>query len=63
MKVEEFRKKSEKELTKLLNKKRRELTNLNLKDSAGQLRDNSQIEKNKRDIARILTIINEKNHE
>ncbi len=59
MKPEELRKKDEKELKTLLKKRQRKLAELQLKESAGQLTDHSQIGKTKKQIARILTVINQ----
>ncbi len=59
MKIEAMRKKDETELQSLLKKRQKELAKLRLKSSAGQLTDLSQIGKTKKEIARILTVINQ----
>lgn len=58
MKAEEIRKKSEKEARDLLKNKRRKLVDLKLKLKTEELQDTSQIKKTKKDIARIMTVLN-----
>lgn len=59
MKIKETTKKSEKELKRMLLEKRERLRNLSFDSAQGKLRNTSQIGKIKKDIARILTILNE----
>lgn len=59
MKTEELRKRGEKQLKTLLRKRQKELADLCLKSSAGQITNHSQIGKTKKEIARILTILNQ----
>jgi len=60
MKVEEIRKLGAEELTKQLEEAHRELFNLRFQLATNQLTDYSQIRKAKRNIARMKTIIREK---
>lgn len=60
MKIEELRKKSEKELKKMLLEKRERLRSLSFDLAQGRLKDTSQIKKTEKDIARILTILCQK---
>lgn len=59
MRPEELRDKTEQELQQLLSEKREALSNLRFKRVTDVIEDPSKFEKTKRDIARILTILNE----
>lgn len=59
MRPEELRDKTEPELQQLLSEKREALSNLRFKRVTDVIEDPSKFEKTKRDIARILTILNE----
>ncbi len=59
MKISEIRKKPEKDLLELLDKKREDLRNLYFRNSAGKIKNVKQISKNKKEIAKILTILKE----
>ncbi|HOA16795.1 MAG TPA: 50S ribosomal protein L29 [Fervidobacterium sp.] len=56
----EIRNMNNDELLKLLEEKKRTLMNLRFQNAIGELRDFSLIEKAKRDIARIKTILRER---
>ncbi|HOM74170.1 MAG TPA: 50S ribosomal protein L29 [Fervidobacterium sp.] len=56
----EIRNMTNDELMKLLEEKKRTLMNLRFQNAIGELRDFSLIEKVKRDIARIKTILRER---
>ena len=58
--LEEARKLSPVELEKLVREKKRELMELPLQASSGQLSQNHKIRDLKRQIARLLTVLNEK---
>lgn len=58
MKAQIFKDKSEAELQKILLEKRERLRQLYFELSQGKLKNNRQIRKVKREIARILTTIN-----
>ncbi len=60
MKTEEIRNLTNEELLKLLEEKKRTLMNLRFQNELGELRDTSLVSKTKRDIARIKTIIRER---
>ena len=60
MKPNEIRSKEPKEIVKTIEEKRKEVFDLRLKKATGQLADVSSIGKNKKDIARMLTILTEK---
>ena len=60
MKARELRKKSETELQKILRQKREKLQKLRFDLTAGKLKNFQEIKQTKRDIARILTVLNEK---
>lgn len=60
MKAEELRKKSKKELEKILKEKRNHLLKLKVDLSLGKLKNVKEISKIKKDIARILTVLKEK---
>ena len=60
MKIKELREKSEKELKKLLASSREKLRDLRFKVSQRQLKNIREVRLVKRNIAKILTIIKEK---
>jgi large subunit ribosomal protein L29 len=60
MKVTEIRNYTDDELKKLLGEKKRQLMELRFQNAMGQLRNTSLIEETKRDIARIKTILRER---
>lgn len=60
MKASELRKKSKEELEKILNEKRNYLLKLKVNLSLGKLKNVKEIAEIKKDIARILTILNQK---
>lgn len=60
MKAKEVREKTEAELTKLEDKLRQELAGLRMQSRGGRLAETSKIDAMKRDVARILTIRNQK---
>jgi large subunit ribosomal protein L29 len=60
MRPEELRDRTEEELQNLLSEKREALSNLRFKRVTDVIEDPSKFEKTKRDIARILTILNER---
>lgn len=60
MKSKELREKTGEDLTALKNKYSRDIMDARFKNSMGQLKDKSIISKLRRDIARINTIIQEK---
>lgn len=60
MKVAEIRKKSDDELKQMLEQERRSVSNLRFRMAASQLDDPSQVEKSRRTIARIQTILKER---
>ena len=59
MKTKELRELSKEELQKKLSECKEELFNLRCQAKLGQIEKRSNIRKNKRDVARILTVINE----
>lgn len=59
MKAHELRQKSTEELNKLLEEYRRELFNLRIQKKTGQIEKIGRIRVVKKEIARLLTIINE----
>ena len=59
MKPEELRKKSTAELQKILRQKREDLRKHRFNLASGKIKNVREIRKTKKDIARILTIINE----
>ena len=63
MKPEEIRKKSEKDLKKLLKKKKEKLKEVKFNLSSGRVKNTKEAKKIKKDIARILTILNESSYE
>ncbi len=60
MKAEEIRKLSTSEIHKKLQGFRQEMFNLRFQHSTGQLENTQRLPQVKKDIARILTILNEK---
>jgi large subunit ribosomal protein L29 len=60
MKAKELVKKKIEELEKILKEKRKKLKSLKLDLSLGKLKNVKEIRETKRDIARILTILNSK---
>ena len=60
MKVEEIRKKTDKELQKLLAEQRDEMREVRFKVASRQFKNYKQINKIKKDISRILTVMKEK---
>ena len=60
MKAQELRDKSITELTQIKEKSARELMDASFADAVGQLKDKSKVSKLRKDIARINTIIREK---
>jgi len=62
MKTEELRKKDEKELQKAVLDLKKKLSDVRFKRSSNQLKDVSEIGNTKKEIARLLTVINEKKH-
>jgi large subunit ribosomal protein L29 len=61
MKAEELRKMSSEELTKQLNELKEELFRLRFQLQINQLDNPNKIPETKRNIARVLTVLNEKN--
>lgn len=59
MKANELREKSVEELNKELENSRQELFNLRFQRVVGQVENKTKIRSTRRDIARILTILNE----
>jgi len=59
MKIKELREKNKEELKKLLNEKREILRKLRFDVASKQIKNNRDLRENKKDIARILTLINE----
>ena len=60
MKADELRDKSEAELAELERELRHELFTLRMKHFTGQLQRVSELKEKRRDIARVLTVIKEK---
>ena len=59
MKIQQFRQKDKSELQKLLQEKRERLLQLRFDLAAGKVKNVREIRKTKKDIARILTLLNE----
>jgi ribosomal protein L29 len=59
-KMKELREKEEKELRKILDETQAEISQLRGKRATGALADTSSILKNRREVARILTVFGEK---
>lgn len=62
MEIKEFRKKSDKELTKLLAEQREKLRDLRFKIESKQYKNYKEMGKLKKDIAKVITVMNEKRH-
>ncbi len=62
MKTGELKNKKEVELQRLLSERRNQLRELKFKAASGRLADNQAIHKAKKDIARLMTVLNEKKH-
>ncbi len=60
-KIRELREKNNGELKKLLTDKREAVRKLRFDLTSKQIKNNQDLRKNKKDIARILTLINETN--
>ena len=60
MRAKEMRDRSDEELAKMLSDTKAELFNLRLKNATHQLDNTGDLKKNRREIARINTIINER---
>lgn len=60
MKISEISQKDKKELSKMLKEKREELHNLRFDLVSGKVKNISGIRRARKDIARILTLINKK---
>ncbi len=63
MKTEDIRNKEEKELRDILKTKREKLQEMSQQLSSGRVKNIKSLRKTKKDIARILTILNEGTHE
>ncbi|HDL89842.1 MAG TPA: 50S ribosomal protein L29 [Thermodesulforhabdus norvegica] len=63
MKASELRQLTEQELHEKLRELRESLFNLKIQHSAGQLQNTAQLKKTKKDIARVLTVLREKQRE
>ncbi len=61
MKIKELRQKTEKELRDLLNEDRQKLGQLKFDLASKKLKDVNELRELRKDIARILTILNKKN--
>jgi large subunit ribosomal protein L29 len=59
MKIKELREKNLEELKKLLDEKRDLVRKLRFDISSKQIKNNRDLRKNRKDVARILTLINE----
>lgn len=60
MKAQNYRNMSEAELEEQINELRTELFNLRLGNTTKELQDTSRIRATRRDLARVLTVLNEK---
>lgn len=60
MKAQELRKKDKKELEKLANELIKKLSDLRFKFSSNKLKNTKEISNSKKEVARILTILKEK---
>lgn len=58
MHIKELREKNKEELKKLLSEKQKEVQKFRFDIAAKQVKNNRELRKSKRDIARILTLIN-----
>ena len=63
MKAKELRKLSAEELNKKISESKKELFELRLKQSTGQLEKPSRVRELRKDVARMKTIINERKNE
>ncbi len=63
MKASELRQLTIQELHQKLRELREALFNLKIQHSAGQLQNTAQLKKTRRDIARVLTVLREKQRE
>ena len=63
LEVKDLREKNIEELKELIEKTKKELMTTKFQIAAGGVKDHSVVSKKRRDVARILTIINEKNRE
>jgi large subunit ribosomal protein L29 len=63
MKIKELREKNIEELKKMLLEKQEKTRKLRFDISTKQVKNNRELRNEKKDIARILTLINEKNKE
>lgn len=63
MKIKELREKNIEELKKLLQEKRGKTLSVRFSVSAKQVKNTKELRNEKKDIARILTLINEKKNE
>lgn len=63
MKVNELRKLSDKDLTKKIQESKKELFDLRLKQSTGNLDKPSKVRELRKDVARMNTILNERKNE
>jgi len=59
MKLEELKKRDKKELEKMVHEMRKKLSDLRFKFSSNKLKNVKEISNGKKEIARILTILNE----
>jgi len=60
MKISELRQKTDAELEKLLRERKEKLGNLNFALAGGKVKNIREIHQTKKDIAKILTLMNEK---
>lgn len=60
MKIKEIREKNSEELKKLLAEKREDVRNLRFDIAAKQAKNNRKLRNDKKDIAKILTVLNAK---
>jgi large subunit ribosomal protein L29 len=63
MKIADFRKKSDKDLQKLLKDKRDEVRSMRFKVVAQEVKNHQLLKLYRRDIAKVLTILRERNNE
>jgi len=62
MKIKELRQKSKDDLNKILQDNKEKMRQIRFDLSSGKVKNVREINKIKKDIARILTILNEKSH-
>ena len=60
MRAKEMRERTDEELMKMLNDTKGELFNRRLKNATHQLDNTGELRKNRREVARIMTILNER---